>query len=529
VTTSRGRATVTYLIGRKAGSSPRQRLSFWFTRLGLWGMALLTISIPVGATLKVMGHLDGIVVPAALPSLPPVPVTDAERRQWRAIGAGLPADAPPIVLAYHDVRPSPRDRHVVTPDMLERQLTALSEAGFRTIGSAEYAAYLRGGPVGPRSVYLTFDDGTGGLYLYADQVLARLKMRAASYLISGRMGTHQPYYLTWPQVQIMAGSGRWDFQAHTHDLRTRGPVGEDRSDGSLLTGRAWNPATGRLESDAEHEQRVRADVAAQLDDFARQKLPEPLLFAYPFSDLGPRKDRATVAATAKIIDDTYVASLTNNDETAAPTSRRSSAGGRIQRIEVFGDTQPDDLVSRVATWTAIAPGGTPLQDAGRWWDPSTGTVPSIDAFRGKAKPPAGKAYLQATYAPFATADWNDYRVVATVRDLDPEGGNANVTVRVGGTGSLTVRTSHNGVQVVSASGSALARIETVPGPQHRVEISVATNSTSIRVDNGPAKTLKSAGGPRGTGGIGIALRRDGSARLPAFSDLRVSALRPDPQ
>jgi poly-beta-1,6-N-acetyl-D-glucosamine N-deacetylase len=325
----------------------------------------------------------------------------------------------------------------------------------------------------------------------------------------------------------MAGSGRWDFQAHTHDLRTRGPVGTNRKDGSLLTGRAWNPTTGQLESDIEHEQRVSADVAAQLDDFAGQKLPKPLLFAYPFADIGPRQDRLD---TARIIDSAYVAALTNNDETVAPTSRRSSAGREIQRIEVFGDTQPTDLVTRVASWTAIAPGSkSPLKDAGRWWDPSTRSVPSMDVLRGKAKPPAGKTYVQATYAPYATADWNDYRVAATVQGLDPRGGNANVTVRVGGTGSVTVRTSFNGVQVVSASGTPLSRLATKPGPKHLVEISVAANSTGVRVDNGPVKTLGTSGGPRSAGGIGIAVRNPGEAHSPSFSDLTVRASRPDPQ
>jgi peptidoglycan/xylan/chitin deacetylase (PgdA/CDA1 family) len=528
VTESRGRASVTYLIGRKAGSPMKRRLSFWLFRFGLWLAASLAVLLPVGATLKVMGRLDGVVAPATIPRLPAASVSDAERVRWRSIGTPLPATAPPIVLAYHDVRPNPKDRYVVTPEVFERQLTALSEAGFHTISSAEYAAYLRGAPVAPRSVYLTFDDGTGGLYLYADQILERLGMRAASYLISGRVGTHRPYYLSWPEIHTMAGSGRWDFQAHTHDLHTRGPVGAEKKDGSLLTGRAWDPKTGQPETDEEHARRVRADVAAQLDDFAREKMPKPILFAYPFSDLGPRDDRGAVDVTAQIIDSTYVAAFTNKAATVAPTSRRSSAGGELQRIEVFGDTQPDDLATRVANWTAIAPGATaPLTDQGRWWDAWTGTVPAIGVFRGQAPPPAGKSYLQATYAPYATADWTGYRIVAGVRGLVRRGNNANVTVRVGGTGSLTVRTSHNGAQVVSDTGAVLTTIEAEPAARHVIEVSVTAKDTKIKIDDKPPRTIPGTGGPRSTGGFGIALRREAGNQLPAFNDVTVTALGAD--
>lgn len=505
--------------GRPGGLTPLQRLLGWLLRMGLWALALAIVVLPVGVAHYLLTDTDRL--PSQIATAGSL-ATASELAAWRSAGAALPANAAPVVLCYHDIRPGSSDGYVVSPRLFERQLMALGAAGYRTLTSQEYLAYLAGAPAGPRSVYLTFDDGTEGLYLYADQILARQHMHGASYLISGRVGTHRPYYLTWAEVTMMAGSGRWDFQAHTHDLHTRGPVGAGQTDGSLLTGRAWRPADHRLETDAQHAARVWQDISAQLQDFQRHRLPRPQLFAYPFSDLGSNQDKGTVGATASFIDSTYRAAFTNEASTPAPTSRRSRAGGEIQRIEIFGDTSPVNLLVQVARWTAVAPDGlSPLRDPDRWWDTWTRRVPPAGLFDGRT---TKARYVQASYAPFASADWIDYRVAANVEGLVDGENNANITVRVGGSSSLTLRVGYAGLQVVGPAGTLLRSPRLRPSAQHCLRVDVADRETLIVADGNRIATVHSAGGPRATGGLALALRGDRDAVMPRLSGLTVSAL-----
>ena len=166
----------------------------------------------------------------------PVPApqfTDAQQARF-ASSAEQAGDAPagtgaePVVLTYHDISPDAHGSdYVVSPKRFAAEMKMLHRAGYHTLGAADVLRYRQGGDVPPRSVVITFDDGTKGLWTYADPVLERYGFSAISFLITGRVGTHQPYYLTWPEVSRMQASGRWDFESHTHALHRKiGPEGD---------------------------------------------------------------------------------------------------------------------------------------------------------------------------------------------------------------------------------------------------------------------------------------------------------------
>jgi peptidoglycan/xylan/chitin deacetylase (PgdA/CDA1 family) len=456
---------------------------------------------------------------------PPDPsITAAELASWQRIGADLPATAAPVVLAFHDVRPNSPDQYVVSPLQLDRMLAAFTAAGYHTLTTGQFVAYLQGGPAPPRGIYLTFDDGTQGLYEYADPILARNHMTAASFLITGRVGHNQPYYLSWPEIHQMAASGRWDFQAHTHDLHTRGEVGPGKLFGSLLTGSSW-PTPTRMETVTEHQQRIGADLDLMFTDFADHGLPRPLVFAYPFSEADTSYDQAAVEATDAIVHDRFTVALTNKTSVPTPASRRDEAGRVVERLEVFGMTQPADLLAQVAAWTSIAPDvANPLADAGRWWDDAIRGVPRLGALIGQPDPSIlpGDTYLAAWYAPYATADWMGYTVTTQVRGLRREGNNANVIVRAGGQGEAEIRTSCCGVQIVDgATGAVLSQQRLVAAENHRVRIDVTDGGLSVTVDGDIAVSLRVGTGPAYTGGIAIASRKANSAGWPYFASMSI--------
>ena len=92
---------------------------------------------------------------------------------------------------------------------------------------------------------ITFDDGATGVWQYADPVLKRLDMHAIAFIITGFVGTHAPYYMTWDQITELHNSGRWDMEAHTHLGHVQVPSDNNGNEGPFLTtGRGCPIRTG---------------------------------------------------------------------------------------------------------------------------------------------------------------------------------------------------------------------------------------------------------------------------------------------
>ncbi|MFF7971524.1 polysaccharide deacetylase family protein [Streptomyces sp. NPDC007905] len=499
----------------------------------------LTVRLRRGALRSALGTLTALVL--AVPfvvawrlyvdqrevtrqvSVPAARVDAAATARWKALGARLPERAAPVILTYHDLHPHSGSSYVVDPAVFERQLTALQTAGFRTLTTDELVTYLLGGPVPPRSVMLTFDDGTHGLWTYGDRILARHDMTAVSFLITGRVGQHRPYYLSWQEIARMARSGRWDFEDHTHDLHSRTRIGPHGALGSLLAHRRYLASTGRLESQDHYERRVRADFTRSLEDFPRHGLPRPRLFAYPFSALPENS-----AYIGDLIDRLFVGALTDKSSGPEPAGRRSAAHQEFQRLEVFADTTPDALLAQVAARTPVPPAGDPLRFPERWtgsdWKPLEG---GPDFLTGAGGPhPAGR-YAYAAYAPYAATDWDHYSVTAGLTGLSSRGGGGTAFARVGGDATVGVRVSYGTAQLVGGGppDRVLAERRLTPGPSHEVRITVDGARTAAVVDGRVRFSLPNGSGVRGTGGIALALSRgDTGTAWPAFRHVETGPL-----
>ncbi|SCF05580.1 Polysaccharide deacetylase [Micromonospora matsumotoense] len=442
-------------------------------------------------------------------------VDPADLRRFAETAGRLPDRAAPVVVAYHDIRPhggdpaatapAGREHYVVTPEAFDAQLTALHTAGYRTISSAQYVDYLRGGSVPARSVYLTFDDGTRGLWTYADPILERHRMVAASYLITGHVDTHRPYYLSWAEVSRMSRSGRWDFQAHTHDLHTRVQTAPGQL-GSPLTHRRWEPATGTRESLAAYRQRLTADFDAMFTAFTAHQLPRPRLFAYPFSEIGDvTTDPEAAAFSRDLIAARFVGALTNKSLAPEPSSRRSAADGQVERAEVYATTDTAELVSAVVERTAVPAVVTdPFARAWDWRDqhgePMTELSP-LTAGRFTADSPR-RAY--GTLLAYASADWTGYTADATVRGLRTDGGTVTLLVGVNGDATVSVRVAYGRVALLRA-GRVVAEAALTPAAGHRIAVTVRDGETVARVDGGPVLRVVTPTGPGATGGLAVAI------------------------
>jgi len=135
------------------------------------------------------------------------------------------------VICYHDIVPHPVNQYQVSERDFWQQLRYLKEKGYQTIPLARWRAYLAGeGPLPPRPVILTFDDGHLSGYR---TVLPRLRSLGfvGSFFVPTHLLSHpRPGYLTGAQIREMAQAGM-EIMPHGHrhlDL-TRKEEGEEEA------------------------------------------------------------------------------------------------------------------------------------------------------------------------------------------------------------------------------------------------------------------------------------------------------------
>lgn len=150
------------------------------------------------------------------------------------------------VLMYHHVSPSP-GLVTLTPEHFADQMRGLAEAGYRTLGADEFAAYLAGKPVADRAVVLTFDDGYLDNWVYAHPVLKQYGFTALLFVVTDwiKGGPIRPHagnpsatlpatpehnickqliadnhadqaIVRWSEIEAMQKTGTFEIHCHTH-------------------------------------------------------------------------------------------------------------------------------------------------------------------------------------------------------------------------------------------------------------------------------------------------------------------------
>ena len=467
-----------------------------------------------------------------------------------AAASGAPAGtgASPIVLAYHDIAPDSDSEYVVTPQAFANQMAMLDDAGYTTLTSDQFTAYARGEQAPPpRSVLITFDDSTSGLYTYADRVLADHGFHAVSFVITGFVGTHAPYYLTWRQIERMRGSGRWSFGSHTEVLHVReqvvGKVGAEK--GSILTHRRI--VGGRQESYPAFTRRVRADLEASITDMTDHGLPRPTLFAWPFSEVttDAATDPRPLAFTRSEVDRLFTASFANELLAPRPATPQDARDGLVQRLELFRPDTASDLFASMAAMEELPVGDlVPGEAAPAWRQPGGQEAPVVLDGADVAVRAPGESYEEANWAPQRTSTWEGYAVQARVTGLTGPttapgtpgrtGANAGLRVRVGRVGEVAVRASTTTWSITRAGQVALSGERALPSAAAEVRLEVTPEQVRVLVDGRevavvaarPGDLERPADGDEAPGSLGLVVQRsdDPASALPGVADLRAGTL-----
>ncbi|MFI0960957.1 polysaccharide deacetylase family protein [Streptomyces sp. NPDC021080] len=452
--------------------------------------------------------------------------TSADQVDWTRQGLGLPEHAPPVVLTFHDVNEKSTSPYAITPEAFDAHLTALEKAGYRTLSAKQFTTYMNGGPTPRRSVLLTFDDGTDGLWKYADRILAKHKMRGTIFLITGSMDKHRPYYLTWREIERMHNSGRWDFQSHTRAMHSVKPVDATGNTGAPLVNRLWLQDEGRRENPAEYRARVLHDLAGSVKDIAGHGMPAPTMFAVPFSDGPGQQDADSQDSLARhLLKEMFPLVMTDHSSVPLTASRRSASAGLVQRVEVFARTTPDEMLAGVRQNVQVSPDvRDPLDETENWGGRQTRT--SFDVFLGRApKSAQTPRYAKADYRPNSSVDWTDYSATALIGSLGNGTNQAALGVRSNSKEPMTVVVTRNRATLL-ANGYKVASRPLDPRSDHTVTVEVGRDTTTASIDgrvrlshesNQPADQL--------SGGVTIrsGINKAGN-RWPVFKSLDISPL-----
>jgi peptidoglycan/xylan/chitin deacetylase (PgdA/CDA1 family) len=144
------------------------------------------------------------------------------------------------------------EEYSIHPDDFEADLIWLKENGYTTITSRDLIDYLSGKvkTLPEKSIILSIDDGTLGVYTHAWPLLKKYGMKADFNVIGHlidetweklregdtRDGETAPY-CTWEELAEMSESGEMNICSHTYDLHTydrSGRIGMDLIEGESI-------------------------------------------------------------------------------------------------------------------------------------------------------------------------------------------------------------------------------------------------------------------------------------------------------
>ena len=198
------------------------------------------------------------------------------------------------VLLYHGILKNGDDGFSISQENFNQQMVALKKAGYTTITTNDYLAFLNGKKDLPsKSIMVTFDDGRKDSFYRGDPILKALDFKAVMYLTSGySIVDGSKYYLNRTELLEMNKTDRWDIQAHADYSGTNKIVVDESGRTENFFGYLkWLPVEKRVETLVEYRERVSTEFRN-----ASQKLSSLLgeehaaTLAFPFGDYGQHSD-----------------------------------------------------------------------------------------------------------------------------------------------------------------------------------------------------------------------------------------------
>ena len=203
-------------------------------------------------------------------------------------------------IAYHDVDDRDPDQALVAvrTERLIEQLAWLRENNYQPVTVDQIITARNGGPeLPPRAVLLSFDDGYSSFYTRVMPILRAYNWPAILAPVGSWVDTplnqtvdfagvprKRSEFLTWEQIREVSKSGLVEIAAHT-DANHKGILANPQGNQQpAATTRRYDPATGRYETEADFQARLRKDVAAISEKIRKVAGYRPRVWVWPYGE-----------------------------------------------------------------------------------------------------------------------------------------------------------------------------------------------------------------------------------------------------
>lgn len=158
-------------------------------------------------TIKPVVHSATKVQPLAPPVKINTPKTSSEalENQKRVF---------PIIM-YHSITDVPGNNLCIPPEIFEKQIKQILDAGYTPITAGDYVKGVEGNFSFPKNpIILTFDDGYKDNYTRAFPIMKKYQVKGSIFPFTNAVDKHQNF-LTSSEIKEMDASGLVDFGSHT--------------------------------------------------------------------------------------------------------------------------------------------------------------------------------------------------------------------------------------------------------------------------------------------------------------------------
>ncbi len=180
---------------------------------------------------------------------------------------------------------------------LEEHLTALHEAGYRTVRPEDVQAYLAGtAPLPSKALLLVFEGGRKEAFIRATPLLQRMGFTAVITVPTAYTRTWGGFYLKKSDLRRVVRLPQWQFGSMGHDAYDPIPTGPAGATGRFLANRRW--LGDGQEDAAAFQERILQDYAHSARLLEEATGRAPLMFLYPFGDAGQQSGADPLAEPA---------------------------------------------------------------------------------------------------------------------------------------------------------------------------------------------------------------------------------------
>jgi peptidoglycan/xylan/chitin deacetylase (PgdA/CDA1 family) len=426
----------------------------------------------------------------------PQPVYAPEAwRDWRGV----------TILSYAGIA---RSDTPVYPSVrsLEAQLTALRDAGYRTVRVEDVRAFLDGrAPLPAKPLLLLFEGGRKEAFIRATPVLQRLGFSAVIAVPTSVMQQWGGFYLKRADIRKVIRLPQWQVASMGHEAVNPAPGGTEQE--RFLATRARGG--GKPETDDAFVGRIFGDYARSASALEEALGKPALLYLYPYGEAGqsPGSDPLAEAANREAVSRHFGLAVLGgfhafNGPGADPYA--------LTRLRVPGDWSPERLLAELDAGQPRARPQAALGAAQDW------TAERDAALHDAA------LHLDAASAVWLRGSdaWSDLEVSAT---LQPDAAaTGSLYARYAGPRSwLRVAAETDGLRIQERVGNRLVTLQRVQSggvdhaPRH-VRLRLRNNRAWVWLDDKPvAENLPLAPSTR-RGRVGFGSER-GHLTVTAFS------------